>query len=179
MRKTIAIIAAAIATLGAFNSVASAEVSYWSTTASNGPDGQHCATSWQTGSLISSNVYFIDGCTTWRIPCPTMAGAFPRPVIRCRVAISADIETYNYMGAKVTMNAKLRSFSVSGATTWIDRSCAGVNHCAIGGPAAGYLDLKPGDSATTQCNGTKDLAVESARDHCAVLSTITTEQAGG
>jgi hypothetical protein len=177
MRKIIAIIAAAVATLGAFSGVASADQygsSYWSSAASfTQPAGQHCVTPWMNNAPVPVYGFTTGSCTAHTMTCPTYApsGVLTRS---CRAFITADIETYNYMGSRVTLNARLRKFNINGVNTgWIDRSCAGVNHCAIG-QAEGYFDLAPGDMANTICNGTYAMSAEQARVHCVVYMAVQT-----
>ena len=89
--------------------------------------------------------YYIDGCTA-PATCPTS-------VYYCTVVGESNIRTWNQLGHRVTLNAKLRKFAFSGAITWQDTTCSGINSCT----PSPYLStwIYGGESASIQCNGVR------------------------
>jgi hypothetical protein len=61
------------------------------------------------------------------------------------------IQTLNRFDDRVTLNSRIRMFGPGETETdrWRDTSCEGVNSCA----AEDRVFIKPGESASLQCNG--------------------------
>src|SRR5690349_11474423 len=119
MRKILTILVALVA-LAAIPAVASADVPSTITpdVSTNQMDlGQSCTTPWANGSYgaFGAAGFYVDGCTA-RITCPRDA------THGCNVYGWGNIADWN--GASDTMNARLRTFTYTGAVDkfW-DTSC--------------------------------------------------------
>jgi hypothetical protein len=162
MRKTIATLVAVAATVAAFGTAAGPA-------AADDPNATHtsaqsffdllpmqvCATPNKRGVLgqYGASGYYIDGCTTYAMTCPSVSPfSHHRPVNFCRATMNNLIQTSIVRGDGVTMNARIRRFSSSGQVIgWLDKSCSGANSCTT----EGSIDILPGESVTTQCNGVR------------------------
>jgi hypothetical protein len=129
----------------------------------NWSDGQlrDCSTPWRTGVLgqYGAQGYFIDGCTV-TVWCPEST--------QCKVTGFGYIQTANYVGHYVTLNSRLRSFSRNGAIIgWQDKSCGrSLDICTA--PSSTTI-LEPGQSASEQCNGVRENAINTASVLCQIF----------
>jgi hypothetical protein len=124
-----------------------------------------CETPYRTGVLgqYGAQGYFIDGCTA-STRCP-VAGAGGL-VKFCIATGYSRIQTQNFAGHYVTMNSRVRRFSLNAALIdWHDASCGPERDlCSTS------IDtiLLPGQLASTQCNGVRENAYNTAFVMCQI-----------
>lgn len=103
---------------------------------------------------------YVGGCTADR-QCP---------FDRCTVSVSADIETEEQAGHRVTANARVRT-----GNAFYDESCEGENSCVIHNEWA--YPIYKGEAVSVECNGVYEANVpeapnfeitEKARPRCSV-----------
>lgn len=120
-----------------------------------------CNTQYRTGVLgqYGAAGYYQDGCTA-RAWCPNYTRV-------CKVTGDAWIGTYSTLNHWVTLNSRVRTFNTNGGLIgWQDTSCASHNYCAST-PLTAWL--RPGESASEQCNGVRAPAPNSASVRCHIL----------
>ena len=168
MRKSIATLAAVIATLVAFGAAASTAAAddpgawnYYSTGYSTPYTlsyGGGCQTPYKSGVPGQYGAWgnYIDGCTTVTLECPAQYW-------RCEVLDRSFIKTEYSRGDRVTMNSRVRVFASAGQLLrWTDASCSGYDTCANNQ----YVYLNGGEKATIQCNGVRQATSNRASDLC-------------
>jgi len=175
MRKTLATLAATVACLGAAAGTATADVPAFHTqTHAYGTPvslsyGWMCKPAYASGVYVPGMYYFVDGCTTNRVVCPNYGK-------RCRITYrDTYFDTNSHIGHRVTENARMRWFDKYGRQyAHADASCAGIDICNMWDKTGiGYLS--PGESASAQCNGTRQSGVgfNTAQPVCVIkLDTI-------
>jgi len=170
MRKSLAAllaIASGVAAFGSLAGVAAADdpSAYYFNDGYSGPGfvsySRGCKTPYKLGvdGQYGAWGYFIDGCTTARVTCPTN-------VSKCMILDGSYIDTQVHRGDQVTMNSRIRWYNRSGGLyNWSDRSCIGNDVCAIR-MAWNQAYLFPGETATVQCNGVRARTTNSAQPTC-------------
>ena len=179
MRKTITILAAVVAGLGALGTAAgpaAADVSNATVTAIGTPGqtyGQKCQTPYGPGVLGQYGAwgYYIDGCTV-KVYCHNANNWW---IGRCSARMTTTISTWNWTGDRVTMNARLRELQPSGGNNytvsgWSDKSCSGYNWCTT----TDVREISVVNGASVQCNGVREYkpwASNTASVSCALEMT--------
>jgi hypothetical protein len=151
MRKLIAFLLATGAAL-AFAATASADVPNAGKHVNQSATGltAYCDTqpSWGVPGLAGAWGDFVDGCTSPKVTCTKSRGY-------CQINLSSYIwSTDEPPYVKMTQNARVRVFNPGGRIAWFrDKSCSGArNGCENRDLAL----LRPGQSATYQCNGVRE-----------------------
>jgi hypothetical protein len=174
VRKTLATllaIASGVAAFGSMAGVAAADDpgAYYFNDGYSAPGfvsySRGCKTPYRYGVLTPGMPgawgYFIDGCTTGKVSCPTSGS-------RCTILDSSYIDTQTHRGDQVTMNARIRFYDRYGREYYhSDRSCIGTDVCGIRHSFYNSF-LSPGESATVQCNGVRAITSNTAQDTCKI-----------
>jgi hypothetical protein len=153
MRKIIVFLLATAAALS-FAASASADVPNAGQHVNENPTGvtAYCDTprSWGVPGQFGAWGDFVDGCTSPKVTCPRSSRR------GCPITLSAYIwSTDEPPYVKMTQNARVRVFNAgTGRLAWFrDKSCAGDRNGCENKDAA---TLRPGQSATYQCNGVRE-----------------------
>jgi uncharacterized protein YkwD len=111
--------------------------------------------------LPGTTGFFMDGCTV-QLKC---AGAAP-----CRVSSRSTTNTQNWVGHWAANNSRIRYINTAGAVTgWRDHSCTNTNYCT----GEDETSINPGESASVQCNGTRQNAPNMGGVRCMIVLTHT------